>query len=251
VTTPAAAPAPAASKTAVSPRQVAIAAAVVAAIGLTGFAMSARGGGSQPAPPVSAAAAPVAHAAPSPAASAPAAPVPAAASAKPPVQTWSTENQDAWVDDRQRGAAFELLSENAVQTWQGIARPSLVVRCTNKTIEAFVVTNSPLKIDPRVDGKKVTISMDGEPVRTEHWADSDRHTAVFAPDPASFMQRLRAARMLQVGYSPHNSGDVSAQFHVEGIDALVAASKHCTPKPAAVAAPVRAAKPRPRPGARR
>ena len=170
----------------------------------------------------------------------------------PPVQTWSSENQDAWIDDRRRGTAFELLSENSVQTWQGAVRPSLVVRCTMKSVEAFVVTNSPLKIDPRIDGKTVTISMDGEPFRTEHWADSDRHTAVFAPDPASFMQRVRTARTLQFGYSPHNASDVVAHFHVEGIDALIAASKHCGPvKAAADAAPVRAAKRRPRASSRR
>jgi hypothetical protein len=146
------------------------------------------------------------------------------------VQAWSTENQGAWLDDRRRGAAFELLSENNVRTAFGPTRPSLVVRCTAKRIEAFVVTGTPMKIDPRVEGKTVTISMDGEPFRTEHWTDSDSHTAVFAPDSDAFTQRLRTARTLRFGYTPHNSSDVVAEFHVEGIDALLgAAAKHCGP----------------------
>ena len=100
------------------------------------------------------------------------------------VQRWSTENQAAWLDRGQRGAAFALLSENVVKTWFGPARPTLVIRCTSQNIEAFVTTGA-LKIDPRVEGKTVTISMDGEPVRTEHWADSDDHTVLFARDPAA------------------------------------------------------------------
>jgi hypothetical protein len=213
----AATPAPVPAERAIgSRRQLTFIAAAVAAVALTGFAMSARGGSP---PDVSGVAiAPAAHATPPP----PSAP-PATA-----VQRWSTENQASWLENRRRGAAFELLSENIVKTSFGPARPTLVIRCTSQRIEAFVITGSPMKIDPRVDGKTVTISMDGEPVRTEHWTDSDDRKAVFAPDAAAFTQRLRTARTLQFGYSPHNSSDVVAQFHVAGLDALIgAAPRHC------------------------
>jgi hypothetical protein len=144
------------------------------------------------------------------------------------VQTWRTEKRATWLGKNRRGASFELPAENLVKTWFGPARASLVVRCAAQSIEAFVVTGSPMKIEPRVDGKTVTIRLDGEAMRTPPWIDSDDHTAVFAPDPAAFVQRLRQARTLEFGYSPHNSSDVVAQFHVSGIDGLIgAASKHC------------------------
>jgi hypothetical protein len=212
----------AAPRVAVSRRQLTLIAAAVGAVALTGFAMSARGGSRSEAPATAKAPAPAAAAASAPAKGAPVATTITA------VQAWSTDNQDAWLDNPRRGAAFEVRSENVVKTWFGAVRPSLVVRCVAQRIEAFVVTGSPLKIDPRVDGKTVTISLDGEPIRTEHWTDSDRHTAVFAADPAAFTSRLRTARMLHFGYSPHNSSDVVAQFHVAGLDALLgAAGKHC------------------------
>ena len=198
-----------------SRRQLTFTAAAVGAVALTGFAMSARGGSPPDASGV--VAAPKTHA------TAPRPPAPTETA----VQRWSTENQASWLDSRQRGAAFALLSENVVKTWFGPARPTLVIRCTSQSIEAFVTTGS-LKIDPRVEGKTVTISIDGEPVRTEHWADSDDHTVLFAPDPAAFTRRLRTARTFHLGYSPHNSSDVVAQFHVSGIDGLIgAASKYC------------------------
>jgi hypothetical protein len=199
-----------------SRRHLTLIAAAVAAVALTGFALSARGG----APPNASgvAAAPAAHVAP------PAPP----ATAETAMQTWSTENQASWLDGRRRGAAFELLSENIVKTTFGPARPTLVIRCESQRIEAFVVTGSPMRIDPRVEGKSVMISVDGEPIRKEHWADSDDRKAVFAPDAAAFTQRLRTARTLHFGYSPHNSSDVVAQFHVPGIDGLLgAAARHC------------------------
>jgi len=201
-----------------SRRQLTYIAAGVAVVAVMGLAMSARGGAPSDAPGVATAPAP--HATP-----APASPPPVTA-----VQRWNTENQAAWLD-RRRGAAFELVSENIVKTWFGPTRPTLVIRCAAQNVEAFVVTGS-LKIDPRVEGKTMTVSVDGEPGRTEQWTDSEDHTAVFAPDAAAFTQRLRTARTLQLGYSPHNSSDVVAQFHVAGLDALfAAASKHCGASP--------------------
>ncbi|HET7695897.1 MAG TPA: hypothetical protein VFK57_09335 [Vicinamibacterales bacterium] len=209
---------PPAARTAISRRQITFIAAGIAAAALTGLAMSSRGGPASGA--AAAAGAPAADARTAPAA----APAPTVAR---PVQTWSTENQATWLGGRRRGAAFELASENVVKTWFGPARASLVVRCAAQQVEAFVVTRSPMKIVPAVDGKSVTISVDGEPARTERWTDSDDHTAVFAPDPAAFVQRLRQARTFDFGYSPHNSSDVVAQFHVSGIEGLMAAAREC------------------------
>src|SRR5262249_5044480 len=117
----------------------------------------------------------------------------------------------------QRGAAFELLAENKVTTWFGPTQPVLVVRCASKAIETFVYTRSATKIEPHVDGKTVTVSIDGEPAKTERWTDSDDRFALFTPDGNPFAPRLLHAHTLRFGYSPHNSADVVAQFHVEGL----------------------------------
>ena len=213
-----------AGRPAASRRQLTYIAAGVGAIALTGFAISVSGGSPSDAPVAATPAPPVATV--KTAASTAPAPTAAAATA---VQAWSADNRATWLGPRVRGAAFELLSEKAVKTWSGSARPSLVVRCTPQSLEAFVVTGSPLKIEPKIEGKRVTTSVDGEPLRTEQWVDADDRTAVFAPDPAAFVQRLRNARSLEFGYSPHNSTDVVAQFNVAGIDALMgtATSKEC------------------------
>jgi len=138
---------------------------------------------------------------------------PAATSA---VQKWSGENRKFWLGNG-RGAAFELLAENSVQTWFGPVQPALVVRCASRTTETFVYARSPMKIEPNVDGKTVTVSVDDEPARTERWSNSEDRLALFAPDGAAFAERLMHARTLRFGYSPHNSSDVVAQFSVAGL----------------------------------
>ena len=150
---------------------------------------------------------------------------PPTSSAKPPataaVQTWSLENRAHWLGNTRRGAAFELLAENVVQTWVGPVRPALVVRCMSRAIQTFVYTGSAMKIEPHTDGKTVTVSVDDEPLKTERWPDSDDHDALFAPDGAAFAQRLLHAHTLRFGYSPHNANDVVAHFHVSGLAELI------------------------------
>lgn len=136
------------------------------------------------------------------------------------VHAWTTDNRAQWLGGH-RGAAFELASDNLVQTWFGATRPTLVVRCMSRSTQAFVYTGSPMKIEPRAEGKTVTVSVDDEPVRTERWPDAEAHDALFAPDGAAFARRLMHARSLRFGYSPHNANDVVAEFHVSGLDALL------------------------------
>jgi hypothetical protein len=150
--------------------------------------------------------------------------VPAAAPTTASHETWTTDTRADWLNDPKRGAAFELQSDNTVQTWFGAIRPSLVVRCDKKGTDTFVFTRTPTKIEPRAEGKTVTVSVDGEPVRTEHWTDADDHTALFAPDGAAFARRLRRAQRLEFSYTPHNSQMVTVRFHVAGLDALSASA---------------------------
>jgi hypothetical protein len=136
------------------------------------------------------------------------------------VQKWSGENRKFWLGSG-RGAAFELTAENSVQTWFGLVQPTLVVRCESRTIETFVFTRSPVKIEPNVDGRTVTVSVDEEPVRKERWSTAEDRPALFAPDGAAFAERLMHARTLRFGFSPHNSNDVVAQFSVAGLAELM------------------------------
>ena len=141
-------------------------------------------------------------------------------SAPAATQSWSIGNKARWLGDEQ-GAAWELPAENVVQTWFGPSRPVLVVRCMSRTTDTIVYTGSPMMIEPHVDGKTVTVTVDNEEASTERWSDADDRVALFAPDGAAFAQRLLHATTLQFSYTPHNFSPVVARFHVAGLASLI------------------------------
>src|SRR3954468_20028364 len=234
-------PRPVSAAPAASRRRLIVGVAAAAVVVLLAAGMMAARGPSRAEARAAAPVAPAARVASSPPASAPTASSPTAAASAhasvPPSTTNATQKWNAekkWLGGYRRGAAFELPAEDVVKTWFGPARPSLVVRCISHNIEAFVFTGSPMKIETRAAGKTVNLFIDDQAMQTERWPDSDDHDALFAPDGAAFAKRLLNARMLRFGYSPHNSPDVVAHFHVGGLQPLMtAAAKECAPKAAA------------------
>jgi len=149
------------------------------------------------------------------------------ASAPAATQSWSTANKARWLGD-ERGAAWELPADNVVQTWFGPSRPLLVVRCMSRTTDTIVYTGSPMMIEPHMEGKTVTVTVDNEAASTERWTDAEDRVALFAPDGAAFAQRLLHATTLQFSYTPHNFSPVVARFHVAGLASLIErSSKAC------------------------
>jgi hypothetical protein len=143
-------------------------------------------------------------------------------------RTWSAANSAYWVGNRRRSAAFELPAENIVQVWTRSVRPTLVVRCMAQSTQVFVVTESPMKIEPQTDDHTISYSIDGEPFVSERWPDSDDHDALFAPHGEAFAKRLMEARSFRFGFTPHNMPSVVTDFNVAGLAALLApASKDC------------------------
>jgi len=148
--------------------------------------------------------------------------------AAPDTVKWSTANQSHWTGNRRNSAAFELDAENLVPIWLRQVRPLLVVRCMSKTVEAFVITDSAMKIEPQTDDHTVTFRFDNEPEVRERWQDADDHNALFAPDGNAFTRRLLGAHRLRFGYTPHNVDSVTAEFHVTGLAALIhPVAKNC------------------------
>lgn len=107
-------------------------------------------------------------------------------------------------------------------------QPALVVRCMSKSIQAFVVTESALKIEAQTEDHTVTFSFDDEPTVTEQWPDSEEHDALFAPDGTLFAGRVMQARTLRFSYTPHNASLVTVYFNVSGLAPLIEpAAREC------------------------
>jgi hypothetical protein len=134
----------------------------------------------------------------------------------------------AWVGHARQSVAFELAANNDVQVWLRTVRPVLIVRCMDKTTEAFVFTDSAAKMELQDEDHTVRVAFDDEPLSTERWPDSQEHDALFARDGAAFARRLLQAHTLQFGFTPHNAAPVVAKFSVTGLGPLMEhATKQC------------------------
>jgi hypothetical protein len=134
----------------------------------------------------------------------------------------------AWVGRARHSVAFELAARNEVQVWMRKVRPVLIVRCTARSTEAFVFTDSAARMEPQDEDHTVRVQFDNEAVVTERWPDSQEHDALFARDGAAFAHRLMQARTLEFGFTPHNAEPVAAQFDVAGLAPLLTpAARQC------------------------
>jgi hypothetical protein len=125
-----------------------------------------------------------------------------------------------WVGFRKRAVAFELPARNKVPIWLRQAHPYLVVRCAGRRLDVFMYMESAAQIEPQ-DGKHtVRLLVDDDPEIAGRWQDSDEHDALFVPEPQPFLARLATAKVVRIGYRPHNAAPVVAAFDVEGFNEL-------------------------------
>jgi Type VI secretion system VasI, EvfG, VC_A0118 len=146
-------------------------------------------------------------------------PAPVARAAEPIAPSRWT-NGPQWVSDR-KSAAFELKSSNRVNVWMGQVQPLLVVRCTQNRTEAFVYTETAARIEPGMDDRAVRVRFDDEPFVDERWPDSEEHKGLFAPNGATFTQRLMNAHTLRFQFTPHNAETAEVQFSVAGLREVI------------------------------
>jgi hypothetical protein len=125
-----------------------------------------------------------------------------------------------WVGFRKRAVAFELPARNKVPIWLRQAHPYLVVRCAAKRLDVFMYMESAAQIEPQDEKHTVRLIVDDEPEVIGRWQDSDEHDALFVPEPKPFLARLATARVVRIGYRPHNAAPVLAEFEVQGFNEI-------------------------------
>lgn len=136
-------------------------------------------------------------------------------------------NAEAWLG-RNKGAAVEVLSAEAVGAWMRNVRPALVVRCTGKRTDVFVFTDSAAALEAGTDDHSVSFAFDDEAPTSMRWPDGAEHNALFAPDGEGLAQRLMLAGTFTFSFTPHNAATVTARFNTSGLAAaLKPSARHC------------------------
>lgn len=108
-----------------------------------------------------------------------------------------------------------------------LTAPRSVVADLNEKLEAFVATGA---VPGRDADYRATVRLrwSDRPLLEETWRRSTDYAAVFAPDPAAFIQQLLATPEVAFEFRPNNADPIVARFNGEGLDAhLPALQSRC------------------------
>jgi hypothetical protein len=98
-------------------------------------------------------------------------------------------------------------------------RSVLRLRCKSGKPEVFFTTDGPVQsIHGDWDHSRVRLRLDDAPARTLRASESTGGSALFLPGPQEFIEELRPAKRLLIGWTPHGSGEVATEFDVHGVD---------------------------------
>ena len=137
-----------------------------------------------------------------------------------PPPTWTGARRAAWARDGSKTIAFHLAATRDVPVWMNKARPVLAARCLYHTTEVFVLLDTSASFEHDADRRTVRVQWDDEPPSVQQWEVSESGKELFAPEAKAFIERMAHARRLQFGFTPFNAEPVTADFGVEGFDAL-------------------------------
>ncbi len=129
----------------------------------------------------------------------------------PYVPKWESGERKDPMDDTvaiylSRGA------EEEVRTRFSSVRPSLIFRCRQKKLDAYINVRSSVEFDYRSYSANVRLRFDDNPAKRESWSVSDDREALFAPNATVLLNALLQAGSLQFKWHQSGGGPTVARF---------------------------------------
>jgi hypothetical protein len=155
-------------------------------------------------------------AAPSPAPAGAAAPTGSPAPPAKPPSKWTRSEEKSQLDDT-KTVVYALRAENTIDGWLAHEQPTLIARCSEKKLEAYVVTG--MSASPELGEfhrYTVKVRLDDRPATSQMWTQSTDNKALFSPASTSLMTSLASAKRLRVSFTPFNASPQVIEFDVAG-----------------------------------
>ena len=154
----------------------------------------------------------------------------------PAVQPPFTSAKHSWKATRPRQDVrygrdviiFELAAEHDVPVWHKRVRPHLAIRCAEREMDLYVMTQTAASFESGTNQHTVHLAFDGGSAATEKWDHSVDHEALFAPDSDNLVSQIAAAKTMTFAFTPFNAAPVFAHFNVTGLEThLAKAARTC------------------------
>jgi len=147
-----------------------------------------------------------------------------------PISTgaWDVSESKSEMTD-EHTVALSLRASAPLQNDFGAVWPTLVVRCRENRIEAYV--NAKMVLDGDSDGdSRVRLRWNEDSPIEATWSRSSDYQAVFADDPAALLVGLSRYSKFRIEVHPYDRTPVVASFAPRGVEPLIPKLTRACPK---------------------
>lgn len=135
-------------------------------------------------------------------------------------ERWSVLEKTSEMDNS-KTVQISRDAKNDIETWSGRERPEIIIRCSKKQLEAYVVTNIPAEVTYG-DGRPVRLKFDEEKPISQWWFPSTDQKALFAPASSKFVSQAAYAKVLLFEFTPFERAQEVIRFELNGLpEALI------------------------------
>ena len=138
----------------------------------------------------------------------------------PATSLWRVEKTVSRMDDS-RGVVLSLRANESIRAWPGkVSQPSLVLRCKEGKVDAYVVTGA--RAQPETGGSDLvtaSIRVDAAAPEEVIVSESTDGEALFFPEAKETIVRLSDAKRLLFRFTPFNSSPQETSFRLTGLAA--------------------------------
>lgn len=132
-----------------------------------------------------------------------------------------------------RGLTLTLQAVGSIRGTLGPVTPTLIIRCSEGELVAYVDSRRVLDSDLD-DDTSVRLRYDGGEPISEEWSISTDHSSAFAPDPGAFaLGPILSASAFKIELDPYDAAPVVATFRPAGLRTLMPRLRAVCPIPLA------------------
>jgi type VI secretion system VasI family protein len=133
-----------------------------------------------------------------------------------PTSKWIRIDDKSTMDDTV-GVMFSLEAENEISGWLESKRPRLIIRCYEKSTNAYIVTGMQASVESgNLDSHTVVVRFDDQKALKQEWSESTDSKALFSGRAMPFAKAIGTSKRLRVQFTPFNANPQIIEFNVSG-----------------------------------
>jgi len=133
---------------------------------------------------------------------------------------WIVNSMTSKIDDS-KVVVLTKASKEKITGWHSEHWPSLIIRCSEKKLSAYITTGMPSNVEYGHDGATATIRFDKNKAFKKRMSKSTDNKALFFSRAKWFVGKMLKAKEMLFVFTPFNSSPTQIEFDLRGLDKVV------------------------------